>query len=155
MIRSSIGTGVLLSLWVAAPTGQQQPAAPPEPAHKVYVLTGCLEAGTTTTEAFRLTGTSAVGEGPLPRASSAPAGPASGVYVLQPVSGVGEQGISRERLQSEVGARVEVTVRPVEVLPATPSPSSKNSAASTSKPEAAPAPRYNVLKINRLAASCT
>ena len=155
MTRSIVGTGVLLLLWVAGPTGQQQPAAPPEPAHKVYVLTGCLEAGTATSEAFRLTGGSAVGEAPPPRASSSPARAGPGVYVLQPVSSVGEQGISRERLQADVGARVEVTVRPVEILPSTPSPSSANSADSKSKPEEAPPPRYNVLKINRLADSCT
>jgi len=156
MTRIIIGTGVLLFWSVAVPTGQQQPAAPPEPAHKVYVLTGCLEAGTATSEAFRLTGGSAVGEAPPARPSSSPppARAAAGVYVLQPVSSVGEQGISRERLQADVGARVEITVRPVELLPSTPSPSSANAADSKSKPEEAPPPRYNVLKINRLADTC-
>lgn len=154
MTRTIIGTGVLLFCWVTAPTGQQPPAALPEPAHKVYVLTGCLEAGTATSEAFKLTGGSPVGEAPPARASSSPAKTAGGEYALQAVSGVGEQGINREGLQSHVGARVEITVRPAEILPSTPSPSSANSADSKSKPEETPPPRYTVLKINRLSDSC-
>ncbi len=71
--------------------------------------------------------------------------------MLQPVASVGEQGISRERMQSHVGARVEVTVRPVEILPSAPSPASTDS---KNKPEEPAPPRYTVIKIGRLADSC-
>ena len=157
MTRTSIGTSVLFLLWMAALTAQQQPAPTTEPAHKVYVLTGCLEAGTATSS-FRLTGGSAVGQAPPAPTSSASSAETSGVYLLQPVSGIGEQGISRERLQGHVGARVEVTVRPVETLPSTPS-SSSSTPSSTSrdpkdKPQEPAPPRYTVIKIGRLADSC-
>jgi hypothetical protein len=144
-----IGTGLLLISWVSVSTAQQ-PAAPPEPAHKVYVLTGCLVAGPET-PGLRLTGGAAVGEAPPARASS-PGTP--GVYLLQPVSGVGEQGISRERLESHVGSRVEVTVRPPEVVPGASTSSSANAVTSKGKPEETAPPRYSVTKINRLADSC-
>ena len=112
MTRSSMGTSVLFLMWMAALTAQQQPAPTTEPAHKVYVLTGCLEAGTATSS-FRLAGGTAVGQAPPARTPSASSAETTGVYLLEPVSSIGEQGISRERLQGQVGARVEVTVRPV------------------------------------------
>ena len=152
-MRRTIGTGVLLIWWAAAPAAQQQPASS-EPAHKVYVLTGCLEGGTAAPTGFRLTGGSAVGEAP-PARTPPPSTPATaGVYMLQPVSSVGEQGISRERLQSHVGARVEVTVRPMELLPSAPSTSSVGSPDSKGKPEDSMPPRYSVIKVSRLADSC-
>src|SRR5688572_27219830 len=153
MRRSSIGTGVLLIWWAGVAAAQQQPAAP-EPAHKVYVLSGCLESGSAAPAGFRLTGGSAVGEAPPARTPPASAPGTAGVYLLQPVSGVGEQGISRERLQSQVGARVEVTVRPVEVLPSAPPTSSADSTDSKGKQEEPLPPRYSVVKISRLADSC-
>jgi hypothetical protein len=154
MTRISTGTSVLFLLWIAALTAQQQPPPTTEPAHKVYVLTGCLEADTATTS-FRLTGASAVGQAPPPaRTSSASSAETTGVYLLQPVSSIGEQGISRERLQGHVGARVEVTVRPVETLPSTPSSTSSTPRDPKDKlPDPAP-PRYTVIKISQLADSC-
>jgi hypothetical protein len=152
MVRGAIGAVVLLVWWIAAPTAQQQPAPTTEPAHRVYVLTGCLEAGTATS-AFRLTGGSAVGQ--APPASTSPASTSSGatpgVYLLQPVSGVGAQGISREQLQAQVGARVEVTVRPVEAALDVPPSTSRDSKDKSEEP--APQ-RYTVIKIGRLADSC-
>jgi hypothetical protein len=152
MRRNIIGAGVLLIWWAAVPGAQQQPAAP-EPAHKVYILAGCLEVGTTPPAGFRLTGGSAVGEAPPVRTPPPSTPGTAGVYLLQPVSGVGEQGISREQLQSHVGARVEVTVRPVELLRSAPQASSVDSADSKGKPEE-PAPRYSAIKISRIADSC-
>ena len=151
MTGMTIGT-VLLMWWIAALAAPQAPGSTPEPAHKVYVLTGCLEAADATSP-FRLTGASTVGELAPPRATTAQSkSETPEMYLLQPVSGVGEQGITRERLQSHVGARVEVTVRPVEVLPSVP----PTGAASTSKDKPQEtAPRYTVIKIDRRAAdSC-
>ena len=141
-----MGTTFFLIGWIAALAAQQLPAPTTEPAHKVYVLTGCLEAGTATS-AFRLTGGSAVGQPPPP-----PRTATSDVYLLQPVSGVGQQGISRERLKAHIGARVEVTVRPVEVLPD--SSTSSVSKDAKQKPAEPETPRYTVTEIKRLADSC-
>jgi hypothetical protein len=153
MTRISMGTSVLFLLWMAALTAQQQPTPTTEPAHKVYVLTGCLEADVAKSS-FRLTGGSAVGQAPPARRSSASPAETTGVYLLQPVSSIGEQGISRERLQGHVGARVEVTVRPVETLPSTPSSTSSTSRDPKDKPQDPAPPRYTVIKIGRLADSC-
>jgi hypothetical protein len=150
MTRISMGTSVLLLLWMAALTAQQQPAPTTEPAHKVYALTGCLEAGTATSS-FRLTGGTAIGQAPPARTLSASSGETTGMYLLEPVSSIGEQGISRERLQGHVGARVEVTVRPIEILPSTPSSTSRDP---KDKPLEPAPPRYTVIKIGRLADSC-
>lgn len=140
-----MGTSLLLIVWIAAQAAQQQPA-PPEPAHKVYVLTGCLEAGAATS-AFRLTDGKIVGQAPPQAGTQKP-----GDYLLEPVTGVGQQGISREQLKAHLGARVEVTVRPVEVLPDAGPPSV--SAESKAKPVEEVTPRYTVTKIDRVAGSC-
>ena len=139
---------VLLVWWVATLSPQQAPS-PTEPAHKVYVLTGCLE-GSSAEAPFRLTGASAVGQALPPRpATTQSKAETPDVYLLQPVSGVGEQGINRERLQTHVGARVEVTVRPVDPLP-TPAAS-----APKDKPQEPAPQRYTVIKIDRRADSCS
>jgi hypothetical protein len=151
MRRITFGTAVLAMCWIGLAEAQQQPESTPEPAHKVYVLTGCLEGDTAATSAFKLTDGSVVGQAPPVRSSSSGGREASGEYLLQPVSGVGDQGISREGLQSHVGARVEVTVRPVEVLRGTPSSASTES---KDKPNDAAPERYTVIKISRVAGSC-
>ena len=150
MTRSAIGTGVLVTCWVVAATAQQRPEPPTEPAHQVYVLTGCLEGGDAASS-FKLTGAAAVGQAPPAQKTSSPALTKPDEYVVQPVSGVGEQGISRESLQGHVGQRVEVTVRPVDILP---NPSSSASTDAKGKPEEPPPARYTVVKIGKLADSC-
>ena len=144
-----MATSILLILWSTTLLVQQQPAPAPEAAHKVYVLTGCLEAGAATS-AFRLTGGKIVGQAP-PQART----PASDVYLLRPVSGVGEQGISRERLQGHVGARVEVTVRPVEVLADASTPPASTDSKDVKEKTVEPVPRYTVTEIKRVADSCS
>jgi hypothetical protein len=151
MLRIAIGTAALAMCWIEPIGAQQQPAPTPEPAHKVYVLTGCLEGAPATTSAFRLTGGSVVGQALPARSSSSAEREPAGQYLLQPVSGVGEQGISRERLQDHVGARVEVTVRPMEAPPST--PSSVSTEAKETPKDAIPE-RYTVIKIVRVADSC-
>jgi hypothetical protein len=151
----AFGLGVLLACWIVTPSAAQQtPDTTKEPAHNVFVLTGCLEGGAAAS-AFKLTGASAVGQPPRPT----PPGPSSAgatagttsVYELQPISSISEQGINREGLQTHVGKRVEVTVRPVEAPATTPS---SGSTATKVKPEEQAPQRYTVIKIGRLADSC-
>jgi hypothetical protein len=153
MKRPILGTGVLLMCWIAAPAAQQTSAKQEEPPHKIYTLTGCLEEGTARS-AFKLTGASAIGTPPPagPSRTSAAAAASPDVYELQPVSSIGEQGISADGLRSHVGKRVEVTVRPVDLFP--PTPSSSASRETQTKPDERPPQRYSVIKISRLAESC-
>jgi hypothetical protein len=143
-----LGTGLLIAACISTASARQTATAPQEPAHKVYVLTGCLESGTSDSF-FKLTGSSAVGQAPPSTSKEAAV---NSVYELQPISGVGEEGISRETLQSHAGKRIEVTVRPMEVSPPTSSPSP--STAPKAKPEEQAPQRYTVIKIRRVADTC-
>jgi len=149
-------TVVMLTGWVAA-SAQQTPSAQPtpspasEPAHKIYVMRGCLETGSSSASTFKLTGAEHIGQAP-PAPSATATSRSATVYELQPVSNFGEQGISRERLTSHVGKRVEVTVRPVEVPPAPSSP--PRPTAGAEKPEQSMPQRYTVVNISQLAESC-
>jgi len=147
-------TGVVLILQVAASLAQQSPSPPNEPAHKVYVMTGCLERGSAQTSVFQLADSTPIGQAPPADPSTTGAGAVAGnrSYDLLPVSSVSEQGINRETLESHVGDRVEVTVRPVEtsIAPATTS-TSKTTAA---KVEQSTPRRYTVVKISKVPGSC-
>jgi hypothetical protein len=153
----TVATGLLLSCWIAAtPSAQQPPAPGSEPAHKVFVLTGCLEGGAAPASlVFKLVGATAVGQTPQPgRGTTSSAGARAGTddtYELLPIGSFGEQGIKREELQNHVGRRVEVTVRPVEASPTAPSSASTEVKV---KPEESSPQRYTVIKIARLADSC-
>ena len=113
------------------------------------MLTGCLTDSPAATAAFKLTGAVSLGQAPREGAASPDA---KGVYELLPMSGLTEQGLARAEIQTHVGKKVEVTVRPIEVVPG-PS-SSSSSTASTTKPDRAEPPRYMVAKIKSLADSC-
>jgi hypothetical protein len=146
----AFGTVVLLTGWIAA--SAQQTASPSnEPAHKIYVMNGCLEMGSGSTSAFRLTGAEHIGQAP-PAPSATATSKGATVYELQPVANFGEQGISLERLKGHVGRRVEVTVRPVEIPTAPSSP--PRATDSAEKPERLMPQRYTVVKISQLAESC-
>ncbi len=145
-------TGVGLIFQIAAVSAQQP--APAEPAHQVYVISGCLEHGSAATSVFKLVDATAVGQMP-PNASKTDGGAAAGdgSYEVLPVSSVSEQGISRETLESHVGRRIEVTVRPIEAQVVPPS------ATATSKPTAPKGeqslpPRYTAVKINKVLGAC-
>jgi hypothetical protein len=145
-------TGVVLSLQVAVSLAQQSP--PNEPAHKVYVMTGCLERGSASTSVFTLADATAVGQAPPGDPSNTDAEAVAGTrsYDLLPVSTVSEQGISRETLESQAGNRVEVTVRPVETAIATSTTSTANTTAA--KVERSTPRRYTVVKITKVPGSC-
>jgi hypothetical protein len=134
---------------VAAQKPSPQPA---QPAHKVFTLNGCLTANPGATDAFKLTG--AVPVGIAPPEDPAPGAEAKGVYVLLPTTGLTEQGVPRAEMQTHVGRRVEVTVRPIEAAPG-PSTSSSVSKSTSSDRIEEPAPqRYTVTKITSVAGSC-
>jgi hypothetical protein len=150
MKQTTLATSLALTCWIAAPAAQRTTQTPTnEPAHNVYVLTGCLERGDAPT-AFRLTRASAVGQVPPRQGASTQTEPDA--YELQAASSVSEQGFSSEKLQPEVGKRVELTIRPVEAaLPVPQQPASTNVA---EKPAESPRPRFSVTKLERLADSC-
>lgn len=147
-------TGVVV-LQAAASIAQQSPSPPNEPAHKVYVLTGCLERGSASTSVFQLADSTPVGQAPPADPSNVDAKAAAGTrsYDLSPVSSVSEQGINRETLESHVGSRVEVTVRPVEPSSA-PSPTTSTSKTTAPKVEQSTPRRYTVVKISKVPGSC-
>ena len=144
-----VGLALVYAGATALSTSAQQPQEPKnEPAHKIYVLTGCLTASPGPTAPYKLTGAAAVGQAPAEGKSGA------GVkdeYELLPITGVAEQGLTREELQQHVGKKVEVTLRPVEVAPA--KSSSAAATTSTAKPEEPPQ-RYTVTKVEALATAC-
>ena len=144
-----VGLALVFAGVTAAATSAQQPPEPKsEPAHKVYVLTGCLTGGPAPTGPYKLTGAAAVGQAP---AEGKPGASVKDEYELLPTTGVVEQGLGREELQKHVGKKVEVTVRPVEVAPA--KSSSSAATTSTAKPEEPPQ-RYTVTKIQALTTAC-
>jgi len=150
-------TMLALSLSIAFGTSaaaQRTPDSKTEPAHNVFVLTGCLEKGDAPSS-FRLTRASAVGQAPPRTNATPPTTETKGddAYELLATSSVSEQGLSREQLQSEIGARVEVTIRPVEA-PAGAPPLTTAAPAGEKKPAETPRPRYTVVKISRLGGSC-
>lgn len=135
---------------VAPSAAQQSQARPAEPAHKVFVLAGCLSANPDASDTFKLTG--AVPVGPPPPERPAPSAEPKDVYVLLPTKGLAEQGVARAEMQTHVGKKVEVTVRPVEVSPG-PSKSSSSTPAAEKIEEPTP-PRYTVTAIKSVAGSC-
>jgi hypothetical protein len=148
MTHTTFATGLLLASCIAAPAAQRTQTPTNEPAHNVFVLTGCLERGDTPM-AFRLTRASAVGQTPSRPSVTKPE---DDVYELQATSSVSEQGLSSEKLQPEVGTRVEMTIRPIEIaLPAPPKTGATNAA---EKPAESPRQRYTVIKLERLDGSC-
>jgi hypothetical protein len=145
-----LGLALVFASATAATIAAQQAQPPSEPAHKIYVLSGCLGGSPSSTAPFKLTGAVAVGQAPVAGAASTTG---KDGYELLPVAGVTEQGVAREELQLHIGKKVEVTVRPVEV--AAPAKSSSSPATpSTPKPEEPPQ-RYTVTKIKALAPSCS
>jgi len=136
-------------LTVTASAAQQPQARPDQPAHKVFVLTGCLAGNPGASETFKLTGAVPVGQPPPER--PAPSTEPKDVYVLLPTTGVAEQGVARTDMQTHVGKKVEVTVRPVEVAPG---PSSSSSTAPAEKVQEPAPQRYTVTKITPAAGSC-
>jgi hypothetical protein len=139
---------------VTSAAAQQTPQSRNEPAHNVFVLTGCLERGDAPSS-FRLTRATSTGQLP-PRSNATP--PAKDAkdddaYELKAKSSVSEEGLREEQLETDVGARVEVTIRPVEAAAAA-APLTTSSTAAEKKPTQSPRQRYTVIKLARIDGSC-
>jgi len=154
MKRTVLAMSLALACGITSAAAQRTPDSKNEPAHNVFVLSGCLERGDAPSS-FRLTRASSTGQLP-PRSNATP--PAADAkdedaYVLQPKSSVSEEGLSQEQLQTDVGARVEVTIRPVEAASAS-APLTTSSTAAEKKPTESPRQRYTVIKLARVGGSC-
>lgn len=151
MKQMTLAVSLVVACWSTASGAQRAQAPTEQPAHYVFVLNGCLERGSAPT-AFRLTRASAIGQAP-PRPSTSAASTETGdVYELQATTSVSEQGLNSEKLQPEVGARVEMTIRPVDAVSSAPPPVS--SPDSEKKQPESPPQRYSVIKMTRLADTC-
>ena len=158
MKRTVLASAVAVGWCVAVPFAQQPPAppSPAAPAHNVFVLTGCLEAGADSTATFKLTDASAIG-----RHSPAGAGEAGAVgtsgqkafYELRPVSGVNAQGLKADALKAHVGERVEVIVRPIESPPAT--PPAGLAGVQAPRPTERAVERFTVTELKRVTGTCS
>ena len=146
-------TSIVFVFQVTASLAQQ--SQPNEPAHNVYVISGCLEDSSAPTDLFKLVDAMPIGQAPPADRQKTQAGAdaATREYNLFPVTNVSEQGVNRETLASHAGTRVEVTVRPVEpsIAPSGATRTSENTAA---KVEQSTPPRYTVVKISKVPGSC-
>lgn len=146
--------GAMFVLQVAASLAQQPQQN--EPAHNVYVLSGCLESGAAPASGFKLVDAMPIGQAPptdpAKRESDRAAGTPS--YDLLPVTSVSEQGVSRETLESHTGSRVEVTVRPVEPSVAPSTTTARTPDTTAAKVEQSTPRRYTVVKIGKVSGNC-
>jgi len=151
-MRTVIGCAVAFAWCVAVPFAQQQPAPAPaaEPAHKVFLVTGCLEMSPDVKPAFTLTDATPIGRAPAGAVEAGAVGTSGkkASYVLQPESGVNAQGMDADALKAHAGRRVEVTMRPVEKVAEAP-PAAGQAARFEPAPE-----RYTVTAIKRASGNC-
>jgi len=154
MNHTVLAMSLAMACGVTSAAAQRTPDPKNEPAHNVFLLTGCLERGDAPSS-FRLTRASSTGQLPPRLNATPPAADAKDedAYVLQPKSSVSEEGLSQEQLQTDVGARVEVTIRPVEATAAS-APLTTSSTAAEKKPTESPRQRYTVIKLARIGGSC-
>ena len=155
MIRKSFGILVTLVLQANLSLAQQAPAAPAA-AHNTFILTGCLEAPVPGTSAFRLTDAAPIGHappiGPTPTDVTTGQVTSKPAYLLQPVSGL-QSGVPADELKARVGERVEVTVRPVDVVPPAPPAGASTTSAPATPAAHAPQP-FSVILIKPGAGTC-
>jgi hypothetical protein len=158
-MKSLILGSIVAVACIAVPFAQDQraPAPKAEPAHNVYVLTGCLMTDAVATTTFKLTDASSIGQPTPGRAGTAGAVGTSGqkaTYELRPVSGVNAQGLDADALKAHLGQRVEVVVRPVET-PAPATPPAGLAAAETAKPKEPALERFTVTELKRAVGRCS
>lgn len=154
MKQTVLAMSVAMACGVSSAAAQQAADSKNEPAHNVFVLTGCLERGDAPSS-FRLTRASSTDQLPPRSNATLPAkdGKDEDAYELKAKSSVSEEGLSEEQLQTDIGARVEVTIRPVEAAAGT-APLTTSSTAAEKKPTESPRPRYSVIKLARIDGSC-
>ena len=154
MKQTVLAMSLAMACGVTSAAVQRTPDSKNEPAHNVFVLTGCLERGDAPSS-FRLTRASATGQLP-PRSNATPLvrdAKDEDAYELHAASSGSEQGLSQEQLQADVGARVEVTIRPIEAATGA-APLTTSSTAAEKKPSESPRKQYTVVKLARVGGSC-
>jgi len=151
-MKTVFGSAVAFAWCMAVPVAQQQPSPAPAatPAHKVFLLNGCLEMSAGAIPAFKLTDASPIGLAPAGAVEAGAVGTSGqkASYVLQPESGVNALGMDAKALQAQAGQRVEATLRPVE-KPAEAPPVSGATATLEPAPE-----RFTVTEIKRVTGTC-
>jgi hypothetical protein len=154
MKQTVLAMSVAMAFGVTSAAAQQAADSKNEPAHNIFVLTGCLERGDAPSS-FRLTRASSTHQLPPRSNATVPAkdGKDEDAYELKAKSSVSEEGLSEEQLQTDIGARVEVTIRPVEAA-AGAAPLTTSSTAAEKKPTESPRQRYTVIKLARIDGSC-
>ena len=158
-MRNLIFGSIVAVACSAVPFAQEQraPAPKAEPAHNVFVLTGCLMADAAATPTFKLTDATSIGQPTPGRAGIAGAVGTSGQkasYELRPMSGVSAQGKDADALKAHVGHRVEVVVRPIETA-TPPAPAAGLASAETAKPLEPALERFTVTEIKRATGRCS
>lgn len=152
-----LGSIVAVACCVAVPFAQEQraPAPKAEPAHNVFVLTGCLMADAVATPVFQLTDATSIGQ-PTPgrAAGGVRTSGQKASYELRPVSGVDARGLDADALKAHLGQRVEVVVRPIE-SPAPPAPAAAPSSAQAANPSERSVERFTVTEIKRAVGRCS
>ena len=154
MKKTVLGSAVAVAWCVAAPFAQQQPTPKPTPAHNVFVLTGCLEAGAKATATFKLTDASSIGQATPAGVAEPGAVGTSGQkasYEPRPVSGVNAQGMNADALKTHLGQRVEVIVRPIESPAAAPT----GGLVGAARPIEPALERFSVTSIKRVLGTCS
>jgi hypothetical protein len=161
IVRSFAAAVVTIACSVTASFAQTQgtttPARTPEPAHKVYKLTGCLMAGSLPGPTFKLTDAWTIGQPTPGQAGEAGAVGTSSTtaekttYELRPVSGVSAQGLDAEALKAHLGHRVEVVARPIE----SPPPDPPSVSAQTARPVQPSPERFTVTELKRVVGRCS
>jgi hypothetical protein len=158
MKKILLGIIVAMAGSVAVPFAQEQPSPSSkaaEPAHNVFVLTGCIREGSETTPTFKLTDASSIGQ-PVPgRAAGSTAVGTSGQkdsYELRPVSGIDSQGLDAKALMAHLNERVELVARLIET-PA-PAPPTGAALAQAAKPTEPAPQRFSVTEIRRVLGTC-
>ena len=145
-------------LLIAAPQAQdaeKKQAEPEAPAHKTMLLTGCLVAGPDAST-FKLTGASEIAPldaQPKPVATSGK----PGEYELSAEARLDTASVAPVDMKPFVGHQVEVTVRPVEEVPASASQNAAGAptvAPDPSKPAETPTERFTVTAIKQVVATC-
>lgn len=156
MKKTILGSAVAVVWFATAAVAQQQPTPKAAPAHNVFVLTGCLEAGADSTATFKLTNASSIGQHAPGGAAEAGAVGTAGEkasYELRPVSGLNAQGLDADALKAHVGQRVEVVVRPIES--ATAPPTDGAATVQAAKPIEPPLERFSVTEMKRVIGTCS
>ena len=156
MKKIVLGSAIFVTWCVAAPFAQEQrtPTPKAEPAHKVFVLTGCLTVSAEPTATFKLNDASSIGQSTPGGAAAVGTSGQKISYELRPVSGVAAQGLDEKALKAHVGQRVEVIVRPIE-SPAPAAPTAGLAPAQSAKPSEPAPERFTVTEIKRVIGGCS